>query len=492
MAGAFCLSRRTRDDAECHSLGSQSPVSDAQPCSPAAAVEAFWLQLPLATVDGAVLRLAGGTTFLGSSNLSNAMFIRDDYRGLWTEMQRLISSGLSRIVISGNPGIGKSWFGLFVAFQLLSQMKPATIVWEARLSGTRTLIRDGCVLRGNLDSFLDELDDSSTWYLVDEAIFPGALRVEARTLVFSSPKRDNYRLTLKSTASTLRHLPVWSWDEIDACRQLLYTNDTVRTPAAVAEAYSRWGGIPRFVLEKLDDASAQTELEEAIAGCDLRRLMESVGAIDSAPDASHRILHILTTPKYLKSSVEFGSDHIVARIAELFKTRQRAEFFSFVSCETAPLYAKLRGDFFEVLAHDTVVAGGVFRTRGLAPVSGDSDLSLPSLPVQRFSGKSPRALEKLTALLQAHYFRPYARNFPVADALVLPNMLFQMTVSLNHDVNESKLAAIMNYLKANTAELVFVVPPDKFEKFAAYKFKDARLGQRVRQRVLRIPFDMVV
>ena len=468
-------------------------TSYAPPGPPAPAVEAFWLQLPKATVDGAVLRLSGGTTFLGSSDLSNAMFIRDDYTGLWAEMQRLLSSGLSSIVISGNPGIGKSLFGLFVAWQLLCQSKPATVVWEARLTGTRTLIRDGRVLRGNLDAFMDELDHRDTWYLVDESIFPGAVRVEARTLVFSSPKRDNYRLTLKSAASTLRHLPVWSWDEIEACRRLLYSDDVVRTPAAVAEAYSRWGGIPRFVLEKLGDVSAQSELEDAIAACDLRTLMSSVGAIDSAPDASHRILHILTTPSYLRSSVQFGSSYIVASIAELFKKRQRADLFSFVSCETAPVYAKLRGDFFEVLAHEIIAAGGVFRARGLSPVSSEADLMLMSMPLQRFSGKNPKVLEDLNALpVSPSYFQPYARTFPVLDALVLPNMLFQMTVSVNHAVNESNLTEIIHYLKVNTIELLFVVPPDKFDTFAAYTFKDASLGQRVRQQVLRVPFDIAV
>jgi hypothetical protein len=45
--------------------------------------EAFWKQLPNATVVGNVLRLVGGTTFLGSSKLPGFMYIRDDYVGLW-------------------------------------------------------------------------------------------------------------------------------------------------------------------------------------------------------------------------------------------------------------------------------------------------------------------------------------------------------------------------------------------------------------------------
>jgi predicted NACHT family NTPase len=89
-------------------------------------VTAFWKQLPNATVEGNVLRLAGDTTFLGSSKLPDRMYIRDDYVKLWMEIQGLVSSGLSRIVVSGNPGIGKSWFGLYIAFMLLSRSQPPT------------------------------------------------------------------------------------------------------------------------------------------------------------------------------------------------------------------------------------------------------------------------------------------------------------------------------------------------------------------------------
>ena len=260
-----------------------------QAAPPAAA--AFWLQLPNATVEDDVLRLASGTTFLGSSTLPDSMFIRADYVGLWAEIQRLFESGLRRIVVSGNPGIGKSWFGFYVAFKLLSGSEPPTIVWEARRRSSRTLIQGGRVLEGSLTDFKADLADTRTWYLVDEAVPPGATEVEARTLVFSSPKRENYKDTLKATASTILYLPVWSWDEIESCRRMLYPKDAVRTAEAVQDAYLRWGGIPRFVLEKVADKSAQKQLERAIASStNLSLLLNAVGEIDAAPELPHAFL----------------------------------------------------------------------------------------------------------------------------------------------------------------------------------------------------------
>ena len=249
------------------------------------------MQLPNATVEDDVLRLASGTTFLGSSTLPDSMFIRADYVGLWAEIQRLFESGLRRIVVSGNPGIGKSWFGFYVAFKLLSGSEPPTIVWEARRRSSRTLIQGGRVLEGSLTDFKADLADTRTWYLVDEAVPPGATEVEARTLVFSSPKRENYKDTLKATASTILYLPVWSWDEIESCRRMLYPKDAVRTAEAVQDAYLRWGGIPRFVLEKVADKSAQKQLERAIASStNLSLLLNAVGEIDAAPELPHAFL----------------------------------------------------------------------------------------------------------------------------------------------------------------------------------------------------------
>jgi hypothetical protein len=456
--------------------------------------EAFWSQLANATVEGDVLRLASGTTFLGSSTLPDRMYIRADYVGLWAELQRVLESGLRRIVVSGNPGIGKSWFGLYVAFKLLSGSTPPTIVWEARLSGTRTLIRNSAVLQGTLDSFGSELADRNTWYLVDESVFPGPWRVEARTLVFSSPKRDNYRLILKATASTIRYLPVWRWDEIEACRQLLYPRDAVRTADAVQEAYLRWGGIPRFVLEKLADASAQMQLESAIvSSTNLSLLVRAVGEIDSAPESSHRISHIATSAPYVQTTVTFGSDYIKARVTELLLRHQREELFSFVSRESSPLFAQMRGDCFEALAHETLAAGGDFRTRLLTPPGSEEAVcSLAKTTLRRFSGNKPADLVSIRDFCAGDYCQPMISTFPVIDALILPSMLLQMTVSLQHTVDEPKLAQILEALSLETAELHFVVPPDKYYGFKAHTFKDVSLQQRIVQKAMCVSFDIVL
>ena len=418
-----------------------------------------------------MLRLVGGTTFLGSSTLLDRMYIRDDYVGLWSEIQRLMSSGLSRIVVSGNPGIGKSWFGLYVAYQLLSRKSPPVIVWEARLSGTRTLIRDGRVLDGSLDDFRTELSNTSAWYLVDEAIFPGAMRVEANTLVFSSPKRDNYRLTLKASASTIRYLPPWSWEEIEACHALLYADDPTRPLSDVKAAYERWGGIPRLVLEQLRDEGAQLLLQEAIDTADVRGIWNSAGQIDAAPEASHRLLHIQVQRPYVRKSVTFGTRYIVDCLLNRFLEQQESELSRFlISSASSANLGPLRGDVFEGYAHRVLRNGGDFRVRCLnGPDAGTEDTLHLACCDGVYSIREPADLAKCPS--DAHYCKPVYPNFPAVDALMLPGNLFQMTVSKTHSVKHAALKRVLEQLPdVSPYNLYFVVPEDIYPSFCAQQF----------------------
>ena len=62
------------------------------------------------------------------------------------------------------------------------------------------------------------LDDPATWYLVDS---DQPLEVAAKTLLVSSPYNNRYKDFLKHYTSTMRYMPVWTWDEIESCQKVL-------------------------------------------------------------------------------------------------------------------------------------------------------------------------------------------------------------------------------------------------------------------------------
>ena len=284
-------------------------------------------------------------------------------------------------------------------------------------------------------------------------------------LVLSSPKRDNYKNVLKAVGATIRFMPVWSWEEIEACHTLLYADDLERPLSEVRAAFERWGGIPRFVLEKLRDEAAQQSLQEALHTADVDVIRKSVGQIDAATEASHRILHIVTQQPFVSKSIAFGSAYIRDRLAELLFSQQRQAVSDFlIGSASSPQLAGVRGDLFEAYAHRILSSGGEFRVRSL------DDGVEKTWQVQRCVGthfvRNPPDLAQCPSNL--HYCQPVTRNFPAVDAVMLPGSMFQMTVSLTHSIKYAALKSVLeNMPDCPTYDLYFVIPEDIFPNFAS-------------------------
>ena len=73
-----------------------------------AALHAFWEQLPravLAEEAGVqLLKLQGGTRFLGMPSLGDTLVLRECYRGLQAKIQQLFEGAAQAVAVIGNPG----------------------------------------------------------------------------------------------------------------------------------------------------------------------------------------------------------------------------------------------------------------------------------------------------------------------------------------------------------------------------------------------------
>ena len=108
-----------------------------------------------------MLELADGTTFLGSADWRGQLYVRSHYERLWVMIGDLLSSGTRRLVVTGNPGIGKSCFGLYMLHELAQLGK--TVVWQSSRAAKRYLFKDDAVFQGNISSFEEELENTSVW-----------------------------------------------------------------------------------------------------------------------------------------------------------------------------------------------------------------------------------------------------------------------------------------------------------------------------------------
>lgn len=338
---------------------------------------------------------------------------------------------------------------------------------------------------------------------MDEPDTIGPTICRAVTLTFSSPVRRNFNKFLNAPAATIRYMPIWSWDEIDECRRLLFGNDASRSAAKVQEAYTRWGGIPRHVLEKVGDTAWQKQLDNTISEAQNIEGLVKLNSADSAERAaSHQLVHMIVQAPYDDYAVILGSPYIINALLSRFVGKQRSSIESFLDATSEQsALASMRGQVFEAYAHRILAAGGDFKVRNLSD-GLESVLHLEKSTVQYFWGMDdlPATLDKF----QAEYLIPRQGTFPAVDALSQqPLMLLQMTVSPSHDVSINGLDKLVSCLDArmaavprvNVYDLVFVVPAELYDGFSLQEFKFpkdktatdfAPLPARVSQKVLKL------
>jgi hypothetical protein len=243
----------------------------------------------------------------------------------------LVAEGVRSIVVTGVPGVGNSYFGLYVLWQLA--MRGETVIWQRSLHSERYKFQGSTVQVGGLDSFRAELRNPSTWhelppysnkaplpcpfhfalhasirsadvllptgvrrFLIDEPVASNPCAdFDAVTIMFSSPKRDNYKALLNATSSVrqsdILYMPAWSEEELLECQRLIFNNVT---PARVKELYSIWGGVPRMVFDNaVRSASSLATLRGLLGQASLSSLLAAAGGMDMADTHSHRLLQWL-------------------------------------------------------------------------------------------------------------------------------------------------------------------------------------------------------
>lgn len=93
----------------------------------------------------------------------------------------------------------------------------------------------------------------------------------------------------------------------------------------VNDLFTRWGGIPRFVLEKANIKSAQTDLEVAISKCTTKDIITYTGSEGAPEHVSHKLLHMMVqrdppqpstkqNERYSKYKIDVASDYVATQL----------------------------------------------------------------------------------------------------------------------------------------------------------------------------------
>lgn len=414
-----------------------------------------------------ILALTNGTNFLGDEDLPSAIYVRPCYLKLLEKTMSIINcDNTPRLVILGNPGIGKTYFGYYLLAHIARN--GGTVVYESGTRKQRYLLSTERVAIGSLQDFSDVMRERNHYYVVDGT---PPVHCVAKTVLVSSHRRDVW-YTFSKTKCTIRYMPVWTLDEIQTCRQQLFpeVDETV-----AKDCFLKWGGIPRFVLQFADDKAQQELLMQAIGSVDLDAISSAIGRTEAGDQATHRLIHMVVADDFMERQYKFASDVVAEGVYRALYERDRARLLQFLRvAHNASGVEGLRGTIFEQHAHWIISQGGTFQIRTLpkpaspSPVTIRSNLHLPQLPVVYFQ----RDTEVQSST--GSYFRPRITNYESVDSFSKPNRLFQITVGAKHPCKQAGLYKVLNLLQnPREPEFYFVVPDDKFESFRFRKYEDS-------------------
>ncbi|CAG8704734.1 2867_t:CDS:2, partial [Cetraspora pellucida] len=429
---------------------------------------------------GGMLCLPDGVFFLGRKNYGSKLLIRNCYLQLFEliEMNRKFNGpAQDGCVITGTPGIRKTYFGLYLLFYIRYNYPEATIFLQSNKQFCYQFLSNDNVQEGDISLFRRTLDSPNNFFIVDAL----TLKVEyqAYMILLTLPREKRFNEAIKWPGFSKYFMPVWEPDEIFTLWTLLYKNQknykgeefTLKLYESLLE---RWGPIPRSVLLKWNDEH-QVKFNELIANADLEKCMNSPDKDGMATDSiSGRLVHIYVKSNFSVPSYRFASPMISNELIRRYQDKTSRSVRNFIiSSHEHPMAAGFRGNLFEDYSHLELQKGDKFRVRCLNDNSEVKGRNIKEMECKWFS-----------TLGDAHeefYNRPISKTFASIDSFSLDNNtlnLYQMTVSEEHGVKIKGLENLRRLLTwredVNNFNLYFVVPWDIFETFPLQKYKTTK------------------
>ncbi|GIM10155.1 hypothetical protein Vretimale_13912 [Volvox reticuliferus] len=313
---------------------------------------------------------------------------------------------------------------------------------------------------------------------------PMATERAASTVLLSSLEQDQYKFQKLRGATTL-YMPVWTDDEIEKCRIQLFPS---LENEMVQMLVSKWGNIPRYVLEKAMDVPSQRSLDNALSICQWKDIMQCIGAPSTVPYYYHKLLHLeVVSDEYNMMIMKLASPYVVREIEMKEGTHHVGQLQHLVHLSICKpeIYGAVGGTFFKNYAHRCLQQGGSFQVRRLGPSNMDHPKDTELFALQQCSDIHEfNNLEEVEQRVNSIYYLSQAHNVPAVNAMIQPNILFQMTITQNCQVNPHALKTAAGRLLNKPARLYFVVPDYVFKAFSFV----AGVPQEIEQWVLTVPW----
>ena len=389
---------------------------------------------------------------------------------------------IGKAIITGTPGIGKSFFLFHLLWQLVKKGKRVLFILDPN-----TIYYDG---QGGVFQFPNNWLPSSIdysfwngdlWCLFDakykkEEHFFALPHANCTIILSTSPRRDMVNDFKKPPQPQVFYMPIWTKPELEIIAP--------KFPNATdwINRFHILGGIPRHVLEVTSVHPTQL-LQAACNQCNLDDCIMIIGlnsTITGMSKGVHSLVHVTSTSPFTDSSVAYASqtalDIIIANKG--FEARRRMRDL-LQSSEGNPLTEALCGYIFESYAMDLLERGSTFTCRQLVHgntrnLSPDTELVIP-----RSTRIVADKLESNQTTDQLHV--PKTRNYTAIDAWIPGIGAFQMTVGKQHDIKR-ETKRDLEKLGPTANKLYWLLPPLYYRSFTQ------KTPQDIDQYAVRIPY----
>ncbi|KAI9456403.1 hypothetical protein BJY52DRAFT_564652 [Lactarius psammicola] len=405
----------------------------------------------------------------------HGLLVRPEYEVAWKESDydTAIKNEWAGIIVTGQPGIGKSLFLYYLLFRLLSEETPVAL----QLPSFFIVFQDDGVYRHPLTAAPHHLpmgtralSDSNNEGKHPCSAFLGAARQKNALIIqATSPSEDRWKNWSKECGAVKFVMNHFSIEEMAALGTVCGVN-----VGDLRRNYEKWGPSARVCVQL-----ARDPFEEFNHAHNVKRAAEKF--VKLAPTVTNfnatEVSHILFSirPEVQERGgrrilvAEMATDHIKAIIsyaAAEAEAQERIKFYQKIS--TQPGFRVSAGKMFEGFVLNWLYAGlDVVPIRCFA--TGQPDLGIPACGEKQttfFDIKS--GLVRVKGDKPPLCLLPISKTFPTADAIVITDefvITIQVTISDRHTVNESGFTLIKDLLpdplKRDNWRHVFITDDDK-------------------------------
>ncbi|PKY53291.1 hypothetical protein RhiirA4_425906 [Rhizophagus irregularis] len=415
------------------------------------------------------------------------LFVRKIYKLLYSELKKKSKDGLTKFLITGTSGIGKSCFLIYILMQLLYE--GSTIIFQPVNDEYFYCFQNLKLIRGEYNDFLDILSSPDIWYLADGITSPKSS--QGKTVIAISPNgigSKEYQQFEKNYYVKEYCMEPWSLKELEACRQYVFP----KVPKEIMiNIYNKAGGIPRYVLTQAEISLKDTVGEEGkpndkekekIETNAYKRIEYAISEIDDFDkiikcfnekdekrvEISNRIVHRWPGADHCEYYFKWASPYVFDRMHEKLEAKSWDDCLHKIRAMRDPYVASARGFLFECyVIHLFRVGCQTFETRKLKG-TGNGQFSIENKPkAERINNATDlsKYSEKDIVIV------PDSQNFGAPDLFVTPNNILQVTVSKHHPIKQAELVNIIINMpvyqndRSAKIRLYFVVPDDIYNTF---------------------------